>query len=37
MADRIYTIFEGSITGEISAEEADQEILMKKMTITSKE
>jgi putative multiple sugar transport system ATP-binding protein len=37
MADRIYTIFEGSITGEISAAEADQEILMKKMTITSKE
>ncbi|MBP5265548.1 MAG: ATP-binding cassette domain-containing protein [Lachnospiraceae bacterium] len=37
MADRIYTIFEGSITGEISAAEADQEILMKRMTITSKE
>ena len=35
MADRIYTIFEGSITGEISAKEATQEMLMKKMTITA--
>ena len=35
MADRIYTIFEGSITGEISAKEANQEMLMKKMTITA--
>lgn len=35
MADRIYTIFEGSITGEILAKEATQEILMKKMTITA--
>ena len=35
MADRIYTIFEGSITGELSREEANQESLMKKMTITT--
>ena len=35
MADRIYTIFEGKITGEISAKEADQEMLMKKMTTTA--
>ena len=35
MADRIYTIFEGRITGEIPAEEANQEMLMKKMTITA--
>ena len=32
MADRIYTISEGRITGEISRGEADQEILMKRMT-----
>ena len=35
MADRIYTIFEGKITGEIAAKEANQEMLMKKMTITA--
>lgn len=35
MADRIYTIFEGRITGEISRENASQESLMKNMTITS--
>ena len=35
MADRIYTIFEGTITGELLASEANQEALMKKMTITS--
>ena len=35
MADRIYTIFEGTITGEISSSEANQEGLMKRMTITS--
>ena len=34
MADRIYTIFEGAITGEMSANEATQESLMKMMTIT---
>ena len=35
MADRIYTIFEGTITGELMSIEANQESLMKKMTITS--
>ena len=35
IADRIYTIFEGSITGELAKEEASQEALMKRMTITS--
>ena len=35
MADRIYTIFEGTITGELMSSEANQEGLMKKMTITS--
>ena len=35
MADRIYTIFEGSITGEVSGNEASQESLMKKMTATA--
>lgn len=35
MANRIYTIFEGKITGELAAGEATQETLMKRMTITS--
>ena len=35
MADRIYTIFEGSITGELKRSEADQESLMRRMTLTS--
>ena len=35
MADRIYTIFEGAITGELKAAEATQESLMKRMTVTS--
>ncbi len=35
VVDRIYTIFEGEITGELAASEADQESLMKRMTITS--
>ena len=34
ISDRIYTIFEGAITGEIQKEEADQETLMKMMTNT---
>ncbi len=34
VVDRIYTIFEGSITGELMASEADQESLMKRMTVT---
>jgi len=32
MSDRIFTIFEGEITGEIDTREANQEKLMKKMT-----
>ena len=35
MADRIYTIFEGTITGEIDSKDATQEELMKRMTITA--
>jgi len=35
MSDRIYTIFEGKITGVLDREDADQEKLMKMMTITS--
>lgn len=35
MSDRIYTIFEGEITGEVDAKEATQESLMKMMTITA--
>lgn len=35
MSDRIYTIFEGSITGVIESKEANQEILMKMMTNTA--
>ena len=32
MCDRIYTMNEGRITGEVSREDADQEVLMKLMT-----
>lgn len=35
VVDRIYTIFEGAITGELKATEATQESLMKRMTVTS--
>lgn len=35
ITDRIYTIFEGKITGVIDRHEAEQEILMKMMTNTS--
>jgi len=35
ISDRIYTIFEGTITGEIDRHEAKQEILMKMMTNTN--
>ena len=35
IADRIYTIFEGTITGVLDRKDADQEKLMKMMTITS--
>ena len=34
MSDRIYTLFEGSITGVLDSREADQERLMKMMTKT---
>lgn len=34
MADRIYTIFEGAITGGMDVSEASQENLMKMMTMT---
>ena len=36
MSDRIYTIFEGTITAEIRAAEADPEMLMRNMTATRK-
>ena len=35
ICDRIYTICEGAITGEMRAAEADQESLMRRMTTTS--
>ena len=35
VVDRIYTIFEGTITGELMASEASQESLMMRMTVTS--
>lgn len=35
MSDRIYTIFEGSITGVLDSKDADQEKLMRLMTDTS--
>lgn len=35
MSDRIYCIFEGSITGELGRQEFNQETLMKMMTNTS--
>ncbi|MDO5084339.1 ATP-binding cassette domain-containing protein [Arachnia propionica] len=35
ICDRIYTICEGRITGELAAAEADQESLMRRMTTTS--
>ncbi|WP_200792279.1 multiple monosaccharide ABC transporter ATP-binding protein [Agrococcus sp. Marseille-P2731] len=34
LADRIYTIFEGRITGELRAADADQEMLMRRMAPT---
>ncbi|MHA7155786.1 multiple monosaccharide ABC transporter ATP-binding protein [Arthrobacter sp. TMN-50] len=36
ISDRIYTIFEGAITGELARGEADQESLMKLMTARRK-
>ena len=35
ISDRIYTVFEGSITGVLNRQEADQEKLMRMMTNTS--
>ncbi|MFC7534014.1 multiple monosaccharide ABC transporter ATP-binding protein [Actinoplanes sp. GCM10030250] len=36
LCDRIYTVFEGTITGEIARSEAEPELLMKQMTSTKK-
>jgi len=36
ISDRIYTVFEGSITGEVDRQKANQEKLMRMMTNTSK-
>ncbi|WP_243773728.1 multiple monosaccharide ABC transporter ATP-binding protein [Actinomadura barringtoniae] len=36
LCDRIYTVFEGSITGEVPRGEADPELLMKQMTSNKK-
>ncbi|MGO1837619.1 MAG: ABC transporter ATP-binding protein, partial [Agrococcus casei] len=36
MADRIYTIFEGEITGELDAARVDQETVMRHMAPTQK-
>ncbi|WP_326782283.1 sugar ABC transporter ATP-binding protein [Streptomyces longwoodensis] len=36
LCDRIYTVFEGAVTGEVARADADPEVLMKKMTATKK-
>ncbi|HVK24679.1 MAG TPA: multiple monosaccharide ABC transporter ATP-binding protein [Actinokineospora sp.] len=36
LCDRIYTVFEGNITGEVARADADPELLMKQMTTTKK-
>jgi putative multiple sugar transport system ATP-binding protein len=36
VCDRIYTVFEGTITGNIARQDADPEMLMKQMTSTKK-
>jgi putative multiple sugar transport system ATP-binding protein len=36
LCDRIYTVFEGTITGNIDKRDADPETLMKQMTSTKK-
>ncbi|WP_344264776.1 multiple monosaccharide ABC transporter ATP-binding protein [Actinomadura napierensis] len=36
LCDRIYTVFEGTITGEVPRGEADPELLMKQMTSNKK-
>jgi len=37
LSDRIYTIFEGTVTNEIDAADADAETLMRTMTSKKKE
>ncbi|MEV6343191.1 multiple monosaccharide ABC transporter ATP-binding protein [Actinoplanes sp. NPDC051851] len=34
LCDRIYTVFEGTVTGEVARRDADPELLMKQMTST---
>ncbi|MBO3741841.1 sugar ABC transporter ATP-binding protein [Actinoplanes sp. NEAU-H7] len=36
LCDRIYTVFEGTITGEMDRRDADPELLMKQMTSTKR-
>ncbi|MFF3615850.1 multiple monosaccharide ABC transporter ATP-binding protein [Streptomyces sp. NPDC002580] len=36
LCDRIYTVFEGAITGEVTRRDANPELLMKKMTSLTK-
>ncbi|RBQ16435.1 ABC transporter ATP-binding protein [Spongiactinospora rosea] len=36
LCDRIYTVFEGTITGDVPRRDADPELLMKQMTSTKK-
>ncbi|MEU1231631.1 multiple monosaccharide ABC transporter ATP-binding protein [Streptomyces sp. NPDC005828] len=36
LCDRIYTVFEGTVTGEVARADADPERLMKQMTTTKK-
>ncbi|MFD5267902.1 multiple monosaccharide ABC transporter ATP-binding protein [Streptomyces sp. NPDC058335] len=36
LCDRIYTVFEGTITGDVERRDADPELLMKQMTATKK-
>ncbi|MFC8449134.1 multiple monosaccharide ABC transporter ATP-binding protein [Kitasatospora sp. NPDC057223] len=36
LCDRVYTVFEGAITGEVARADADPELLMKQMTTTKK-
>ncbi|MER7952154.1 multiple monosaccharide ABC transporter ATP-binding protein [Streptomyces sp. NPDC096079] len=36
LCDRVYTVFEGAITGEVPRRDADPEVLMKQMTATKK-
>jgi putative multiple sugar transport system ATP-binding protein len=36
LCDRIYTVFEGTITGDVARGDADPELLMKQMTATKK-